>query len=160
MPASRPQRWFRWIVLCALIGLGVFGASLWHVVDVERVEPDEAARRLDAVRASRPGQAPLPDLDESGRPTGPSPAVADGGARPIVRIRVLAWRAPEGRLYSAGAPFWFVKLKGPAASFALQRAGLDLDRLQLMPTALQRYGPAVIVDHRGRDGSRLLAWTE
>jgi hypothetical protein len=37
---------------------------------------------------------------------------------------------------------------------------MDLERLGLTPTALERFGPAVIVDHTSRDGSRLLIWTQ
>jgi hypothetical protein len=40
----------------------------------------------------------------------------------------------------------------------LDGTGFDL-RLQLTARDLERFGPAVIVDHTSRDGSRLLVWT-
>ena len=61
---------------------------------------------------------------------------------------------------SVDTPFWFFRLKGPAARLALDGTGFDLDRLHLTPSDLERFGPAVIVDHTSRDGSRLLVWTE
>jgi hypothetical protein len=61
---------------------------------------------------------------------------------------------------SIDSPFWFVKLKGPAAAYVLEDTGLDLERLGLTPAMLERCGPAVIVDHTSHDGSRLLIWTQ
>ena len=37
---------------------------------------------------------------------------------------------------------------------------MDLEQLGVTPAMLERLGPAVIVDHTSRDGSRLLVWTQ
>jgi hypothetical protein len=86
--------------------------------------------------------------------------VPASGRCPVSRLKALAWRASEQRLVTADTPFWFFKLKGPAARYALARTGLDLDCLHLTARDLERFGPIVIVDHASRDGSRLLVWNE
>ena len=67
------------------------------------------------------------------------------------------WRAAEPRLVSSDAPFWFFKVKEPAARIALEGLGFNLDRLQLTLSDIERVGPALIVDHT-RDDGRLLVW--
>jgi hypothetical protein len=83
-----------------------------------------------------------------------------GPAHAIARLKALAWRDGDRQLVSADTPFWFVKLKGPAARFALEGTGFDLDRLGLTAADIERVGPGIVVDHAGADGNRLLVWTE
>jgi hypothetical protein len=147
------------LLVCAVAGASIFGVLVWRAVTIERAEHNEVERRFGAARAGLPSAAPLVDIDDAGRVTRMTP-VAASGPRPISRLKALAWRAPEQRLVSADTPFWFFRLKGPAARYALDGTGLDLDRLHLTARDLERFGPAVIVDHTSRDGSRLLVWTE
>jgi hypothetical protein len=147
------------VLVCALIGVSIFGVLVWRSVTIERADGSEIARRFSAVRAGLPSIAPLVDIDDAGRVVRMRP-VATRTALPIARLKALAWPAGEQRLISADAPFWFVKLKGPAARYALTGTGFDLDRLHLTPGDLERLGPGVIVYHTSRDGSRLLVWTE
>jgi hypothetical protein len=146
-------------LVCAAIGISVFGVLVWRSVTIERAAGDAVTRRFTAVRADLPSTAPLIDIDDEGRAIRTTP-VAVSTPRPITRLKALAWRAAEQRLVSADTPFWFFKLKGRAARYALDGTGFDLDRLQLTPGDIERFGPGVIVDHRSRDGSRLLVWTE
>jgi hypothetical protein len=73
---------------------------------------------------------------------------------------VLAYQAGEQRLVAADVPFWFFRLKGPAAQYALSGTGLDLKRLGITAADLERHGPAVVIDHTRPNGDRLLVWTE
>ena len=61
---------------------------------------------------------------------------------------------------AASVPFWFLKLKGPAAQMALRGTGLDLEYLGLAAGDLERYGPALVIDHTRPSGDRLLVWTQ
>jgi hypothetical protein len=141
------------------VGVSIFGVLVWRSVTIERAEGNEMTRRFSAVRTGLPSTAPLVDIDDAGRVLEMRPVPA-GTPRPIARLKALAWRAAEQRLVSAEAPFWFFKLKGPAARYALNGTGFDLDRLHLTPGDLERFGPGAIIDHTSRDGSRLLVWTE
>jgi hypothetical protein len=147
------------VLLCALASIAVVGLLAWRAVTVEDAPRAVAERRIASVRAGLPSTAPLIDIDDEGRAVRMS-SPGDGAARPIARLKALGWRAADQRLVSADIPFWFFKLKGPAARYALAGTGFDLDRLGVTPADIERFGPAVIVDHTSRDGSRLLVWTE
>jgi hypothetical protein len=61
---------------------------------------------------------------------------------------------------SAEVPFWFFRLKGPAAHLALRDTGFDLERLGLTPADLSRHGPSIVIDSSRDNADRLLVWTE
>ena len=147
------------VLACALVGVSIFGILVSRAVTIESADANEMARRFLAARATLPSTAALVDIDDAGRVVRMRP-VTPHAPTAVTRLKALAWRAAERRLISADAAFWFVKLKGPAARYALHGTGVDLDRLHLTPGDLERLGPGVIVDHTSRDGSRLLVWTE
>jgi hypothetical protein len=140
-------------------GLGVFGLVVWRAVSIERVEHDEALRRFTSVRASLGSREPLLEIDDTGRVTR-RVDVPHRAPLPIATLCALAYQPAGNRVIRADVPVWFVRLKGPAAQIALSQAGVDLARLQLTASDLQRYGPALLVDHVRRDGGRILLWTE
>ena len=41
----------------------------------------------------------------------------------------------------------------------IARHVMDLEDLRLSVEDLERYGPALIVDHKGKDGTRVLVWS-
>jgi hypothetical protein len=146
-------------LLCALAGIVVFGVLAWRAITVEGASRAGAERRIASVRAGLRSKMPLIDIDDQGSALRVA-STGEGPAQPVKRLKALAWRAADQRLVSADIPFWFFKLKGPAARYALAETGFDLTRLGLTPADIERVGPAVIVDHASRDGSRLLVWTE
>jgi hypothetical protein len=158
-PKSRVLRALGIVALCGLAGIAVFAMLVWRAVTVEDAPRAEAERRIAIARAGLPSKAPLVELDENGRVRRAAHS-SDATARPIARLKVLAWRAAAQRLVSADTPFWFFKLKGPAARYALEGTGFDLDRLGLTPPDLERFGPGVIVDHASHGGDHLFVWTE
>lgn len=143
----------------AVIGFTIFGVLVSRAVTVERADPPEALRRFGAVRAALGTSAPLLTLDEAGNVTRRKEMPAATGVRPK-HLGVLAYQAGEQRLVAADVPFWFFKLKGPAAQYALSGTGLDLQRLGITAANLERHGPAIVVDHTRPNGDRLLVWTE
>jgi hypothetical protein len=147
------------VLVAAAFGLGVFGVMVYRAVSSESAEPSLALRRFtDARAALRPGP-PLLELDQSGhvrRRAEPR----TGPPGPIHRLSVLAYHAGVGRLVSADVPFWFLRIKGPAAQFALRETGFDLERLGITPADLERHGPSLVIDWSRANGDRLLVWTE
>jgi hypothetical protein len=143
----------------AVIGFTIFGDLLSRAVTVERAEPPEALRRFGAVRAAFGTSAPLLTLDGAGNVTRRAHAPVGVRVRPV-RLGVLAYQASKQRLVAADVPFWFFKLKGPAAQYAVRGTGLDLKRLGITASDLERQGPAVVIDHVRSNGDRLLVWTE
>lgn len=157
--STRSRRLGAFLLTCALIALAVFGLLAWQAVTVEDATQADAERRLANVRAELPSKPPLIEIDDEGRLVRME-STNEAAGRPIARLKALAWRAADRRLVSVDSPFWFVKLKGPAATYVLEGTGMDLERLGVTPAMLEQFGPAVIVDHTSRDGSRLLVWTE
>jgi hypothetical protein len=132
------------LVICALGGLGVFGLLAWRAVTIEDATRADAERRIASVRAGISLKAPLVEIDDEGRVVRMA-STSDATGRPIARLRGLAWRAVDRRLVSVDSPFWFVRLKGPAATFVLEDTGMDLERLGLTgcsgPSLQEPFGP-------------------
>jgi hypothetical protein len=146
-------------VSAAAVGLAVFGIFTYRSVTIERAPVSEALRRFTDVRNALGGRSPLLTLDDAGnvvRRQDPPTAVR----RTIRRFRALAYRAAEETLVTVDVPFWFFKIKGTAAQYAVRGTGLDLERLRITGADLERYEPAVVIDHLRPNGDRLLVWTE
>ena len=154
-----PRRILIGFVAAAAIGLGIFGVMTYRAVSVERVDSSEALRRFATIRATLPSGTPLLTLDETGNVTRRSEP-RPGAPGPVRRLSVLAYHTDSHRLVSADVPFWFFRIKGPAARYALRDTGFDLDRLGLTPDDLERHGPSVVIDHGKPNGDRLLVWLE
>jgi hypothetical protein len=158
-PPSRSLRVFGFVLVCGLAGIVAFVVLASRSITVVSASRAEAERRIASIRAGLPSKVPLVDIDDSGRVVRMTPS-SEGTARPVARLKAVAWRDADQRLVSADTPFWFLKLKAPAARYALEGTGFDLDRLGLTPADIERFGPGIIVDHIGRDGGLLLVWTE
>jgi hypothetical protein len=156
---TTPTRILLLVLTAAVFGLGVFGIMVSRAVRIERAGPSQALRQFTTVRAALPPGPPVLSLDDAGnvlhRAT-PRPGSPD----PIRRLGVLAYHASAQRLVSADAAFWFLRIKGPAAQFALRDTGLDLERLGITPADLEQYGPSLVIDWSRANGDRLLVWTE
>ncbi len=143
----------------AAIGFSIFGVLVYRAVTIEQADRGEAARRFAAVRAALPPGPPVLAIDRMGnvvrRETPRSTT-----SRDIRRLCVLMYYAEAQRLVSADVPFWFFRIKGPAAQYTLRDTGLDLDRLGVTPDELQRYGPVVVLDQVRPNGDLLVVWTE
>lgn len=156
---SRSLRVWGLVVACGLAGIVAFVVLASRAITVQNASRTEAASRIASIRAGLPSRAPLVDIDDNGHVVRTTSS-SEGAAHPVARLKALAWRDADQRLVSADTPFWFFKLKGPAARFALEGTGFDLDRLGLTPADIERFGPGIIVDHGGRDGNLLLVWAE
>ena len=67
---------------------------------------------------------------------------------------MLGYRASAQRLVRASVPFWFLKMKGWGAVYALHDTGLDSERLGATPDELERYGVCVWLDEVRANGDR------
>lgn len=155
----RARRLLIALPVAAVLGMAIFGVLASRAVDVEEVPLSEAGQRFERIRAALGGREPLLHLDASGNVVRRA-AVPDAAARPVNRLGVLAFQAGDERLVTADVPLWFFKLKGPAAQYLVRGTGLDLERLEITASDLERYGPSIVVDHTRASGDRLLVWTE
>lgn len=146
------------LALATVFGFSVFFVLAWNATTIERLTPEDAARRFDEAR--RPlGAAPsLLVRSPDGNLVRRMPAPA---ARPaaLEALHVLAYHVAEARLIEVDVPFWFFRLKAPAARFMLRGTGVDLGELGLTADELEHQGPAVVLDEGDERGDRLLIWT-
>jgi hypothetical protein len=147
------------LFIAGVIGMAAFGVMVYRAVTFETAESSDALREFARVRAGMPPAPALLGLDAAGNVVRREQPRTDS-PRPIHRLRVLAYHSGTRRLVSADVPFWFFRLKGPAAQFALRDTGLDLERLRITSAELARHGPAVVIDSSRDNGDRLLVWTE
>ncbi len=155
----RPKKVLLYVVAAAGVGWAVFGVLVYRAVDVETIARPEALRRFEQARSVFAGRPPLLALDDAGNVMRREEPAAQR-PREVRRLGVLAYQADRQRLIAVDVPFWFFKIKGPAAQFALRDTGFDLARLRLTARDLERHGPALVIDQARADGSRLLVWTE
>lgn len=150
--------------LAAIFGISVFLVLAWNATTITETDRQGADRRAEIVRQGDPGRESLLMLSSDGAFVRRDPAPA---ARPgtVTHLYVLAYGAKEQRLVEVDIPFWFFKMKAPAAQFALNLTGIanltsvNLDDLGVTAADLERHGPGLVVDVEGPDGERLLIWT-
>ncbi len=155
----RASRFLLWLFAAATLGIAVFGVLVWRAVDVTETAPDLAVAAFETARASAGDAPPLITRTTDGtlvRRATPPP----GEPAAISHISVLSYNATSERLTRADVPFWFFRLKAPAAAFFVRDTGLDLSTLGLTAADLAREGPTLILDETDEAGSRLLVWTE
>ena len=165
--AGRVKTWV-WIIvavavvcvlgLVAMAGVGFYFASQ-HIA-TRAVSPGAAAEDFDTVRKRFTGQSPIIELDDRGRFVRARTERASANPqRPPEWLRVLAYDADDGRVVEVKVPFWLLRMK-LNASIDLNGRQMDFDDLRMSVEDLERFGPALIAEHKAPDGSRVLVWSE
>lgn len=146
-------------IVCAIGGLAIFGIMSWRSTSIVRLDPPDAAQRLESIRQRFVGVGPVLRLTADGTVIDRQVAAHDRGAG-IETIVVVTYDPAARRLTETRIPFWFFRVKAPAAEYAFGGTGLDFRKLGVTAADLRRYGPALIVDHTTVAGGRLVVWTE
>lgn len=146
-------------VLIALAGAGVYFVS--HHIHTERSTSADALTAFDAALVPFGTRAPLYELDSSEeprltRPLGQLPTAA----RPADSLSLLAWDPETERLVRVSLPFWSLRLGQMKMSVSGAEQRFDLGKLHLDVDELARIGPSLVFDFRGREGVRVLLWTQ
>ena len=155
----------RSMILMVIIGIAVCifvvgaGTVTWFYLSVfDSVDADEAVatRSLDEARARFSGQQPILELrDDKVSLLRKAPDVAS--TRDLQNVQVLTWNAEEGTLTALSLPVWLLRLRDSGVDVSLTADGT---RLTMTMDEVERYGPALVLDHVEDDGSRVLVWTE
>jgi hypothetical protein len=145
--------------LVAMAGVGFYFFS--QHIDTHAATPATAARDFAAIKTRFKDQQPLIELDERGRFLR---ANTDRTPPPDVRapqhLYIQAFDSNDEQVVRLNVPFWLLRLKTGNASIDLNGRRMDLEDLKLTVDDLERFGPILIVDHTGRDGDRVLVWTQ
>jgi hypothetical protein len=166
--AGKVKTWV-WVVL-AVIVVGVLaviamaGVGLYFFAqhfDTKAATPSAAARAFEQVTVRFPGQKPLIELDERGRylrsNTDRQPAL---DAKSPDELKVMAFDPDDGRIVEVKIPFWLLRMKMKGTTIDFNGRRMDLEDLKLTVEDLERFGSALIVDHRSASGERVLVWSE
>jgi hypothetical protein len=163
---ARVKTWI-WVVV-GVIAIGILGivamaaAGLWFVrshVDVHQTTSAAAMSDFASVRARFATERPLIELDERGdfiRANTDRPA---GTVRPQT-LNVMAFDPDEEKVIRMALPFWLLRLKSGGSHFSMNGEAVDLAKMHLTVEDLERFGPALILDHQDRKGSHVLVWSE
>ena len=166
-PAPRPKsRKALWIILGVvafiLLCIVAFAAFGFYFVAnnlrMEQATPAVAEQSFDGVRA-RFKEAPIIALDEQRRVTLSRRPPAQAADTKPQTMYVMAYDPDEGRIVNLTIPFWMLRLG--REKIRLGSGGdLQFEQLQITADELERYGPALLLDHRNRQGHRVLVWTQ
>ena len=155
-------------ILTAVIGvllfLAIVGVSLgaWFFASAfERDTADEpvATASFDDIRRRFAGTEPVLDVVEHDKAVLKRQAPAEAPARPLEQLQVMVWDPDDKGLSRVTLPFWLLRLKtGPIELSS--KVLVDEHHINLTVEQIERYGPALLLDHQSRGGDRLLIWTE
>ena len=153
------------IVIGAVICLVVIGAgtAAWFFASAyDSVASDDAtaSREFDDVRRRLGSEPPLIDMRTRNAVLARTPP--DGTApRDLQRVQILTWEPNEQKLSRITLPWWLIRLRDGSFEVSAEvGAGRGAGQLTVSTEDIERFGPALLIDHAEPDGSRVLAWTE
>jgi hypothetical protein len=150
------------VVMCVLGLVGMAAAGLWFAkthIDVRTVSAATAVTDFEEVRRQFTNQKPLIELDERGHFVHANTDRPTSDRRPQ-SLNVMAFDPDEGRVVKMDIPFWLLRLKMRGSRVDIGHDSFDLSDMKLTVEDLERYGPTLIVDHKGRAGERVLVWSQ
>lgn len=162
-PKSRKTLWIvlgviGFILLC-IIAFAAFG--LYFVsrnLDMEEATPVEASRAFEDVRA-RFKEEPIISVDSDRNVTLARRPPDQPAAQKPETMHVMAFDADDSRIVRVTIPFWMLRLGREKIRLG-RGSDLQLEDLHLTAEELERYGPALLMDHRGSSGERVIVWTQ
>jgi hypothetical protein len=148
------------IGLLALAGMGVYFVA--RQVETEAASPARAEEVFERERGRFKDQKPAIEIDEDDRVKAEALEAAlktQGERRKLDHLSVLAWDADDERLVRVDVPFWLLRLKEDPLDI-LADSGIGRQRIRITVDDIERMGPRLLIDHRGRRGDRVLVWTQ
>jgi hypothetical protein len=154
------------VALCIIGIIAMAAAGVYFVtrqVQISEASPASADRLFEEGRARFKDLQPLIELDTDGEILTSHIAEArqrQSSSVQLEALHVLAWDADDERVVQLAIPFWLLRMKrGPIDVFS-DTAGLRRAELRLTVDDLEKLGPSLLIDHRGRRGDRVLVWTQ
>ncbi|HET7618479.1 MAG TPA: hypothetical protein VFK20_08215 [Vicinamibacterales bacterium] len=156
-----------WVVVgvfavCVLGVVALAAAGIWFArshIDIQSTTPTAATDDFQRVRERFAGQQPLIELDERGHVVRAHTDRPMSDQRPE-SLHVMAFDPDDGRIVRLTIPFWLLRLKMRGTRIDVGGDNIDLEDLKMTVEDLERYGPTLIVDHKGEDGEHVLVWSQ
>jgi hypothetical protein len=164
--AGKVKTWI-WVVVgivavCILGVIAMAAVGLWFVrshVDIRPTTVTAATEDFKSIRERFATQKPLIELDDRGnfvhanvdRPSSPTPPQS---------LNIMAFNPKDERVVRMDLPFWLLRFKMRGTRIDVGDGNIDLAKLRLTVEDLERFGPTLILDQKGGNGSRVLVWTQ
>jgi len=152
------------VIFVMVVGLGLIGGLIYVVtrqVKVETLSASGGQEEFNRLLASMAGQKPfleLPEPDSNGEViVHREMATRDTGSVSTLHVRV--WSPRDRKLVRVDLPFWMMRLTGNKP-IRLNAGSLGGVALTVTPEEIDRRGPGLVLDWSGRQGERLLVWSE
>jgi flagellar basal body-associated protein FliL len=166
--AAKVKTWVWVVVAIVVIGIlgvvAVAGIGFYFFsqhVSTKVTSPASAAREFAEVGSRFTGQTPLIELDDRGHLVHANTDRAPGPkSAPLEALHVLVFNPRDSRIVRISIPFWFLRMKMHGTTIDFNGNRMDLEDLKLSVEDLERYGPTLIVDHKGPDGEHVLVWSQ
>ena len=165
--AGKVKTWV-WVVIGVVV-LGVLGlvgmaaASLWFFkthIDVRSVSSAAAIVDFETVRKQFTNQKPLIELDDSGHFVHANTDRPSSNDHRPQSLNIMVFDPDESRVVKMDIPFWLLRFKMRGQRMDIGGHDVDLSDMKLTVEDLERFGPTLIVDHKGRAGERVLVWSQ
>jgi hypothetical protein len=147
------------IALLAILGLGSAVWLFMRSFEMTQADAASATESFDEVRKRFAGTSPLLVLEDERPVVSRKPPAQSNGMR-LTSLRILAWDPEDDRIANIELPFWLLRLKSGPIEINAQRGWMREGELGLTVEELERYGSTLVLDHQGRDGGRVIVWTE
>lgn len=164
--APRKNRKVLWIVLgvvgffvLCVVAFAAFG--LYFVsrnLDMTQATATEASDSFESVRA-RFKEPPILTIDVDERVTLSRPPPDAAPAERPTKMYVMAYDRSDERIVRVTVPFWMLRMGRENIRLGSGSNDIDFEKLRITAEELERYGPALLLDHaEGRN--RVLVWTQ
>ena len=145
----------------AFCGIVVLSLGAWFFAaayEGEAASEPTAVESFDEVR-QRFKEGPILEIvdRENARIRREPPAIAS--TTRLQHLQVLAWDPDDERLVHVTLPFWLLRMKAGPIDLA-SHVHISEGPARISVEDIERYGPALLLDHAERDRERLLIWTE
>lgn len=141
--------------------LGVAFAVWMFVSNVDRSTADEqsAMAAFDDARKRFAGATPVFELVDDEEAVVRREPPSERGEK-LHTMRVIVWDPDEENLVRVNLPYWLLRLKSGPIELTSDRRFGRRRQLNITIEQLESYGPALLIDHEGRHGERVLVWQE
>ena len=147
------------LVVCfAIVAAGGVVWFLTSALETTAADKGTATQSFADIRARFEGNDPILKMTAGGPLLTRQPP-STSAPHPVKAVRLVAWDPDEQKLSTVTLPFWMLRFTDGPINVSAESSVPDV-RLSMTVEELERYGPAVWIDHEDLDGSRVLIWSE
>jgi len=145
------------LISLSVVGIGLAAMFFIRATEFTKADRPRAEEVWQEIRGRFPGAEPLLEMHDHETAVLTREPPANPALRRLESLHIAAWDSEDAGLFRMTLPFWLLRLKSGAITLGEDIHALRLD---LTVEQLERFGPALLVDHEAPNGDRVLVWTE